>query len=97
MKKRMFLLMMVAIVTSQTVLCQAKGDVCAPLNQNRTLAEMGEFLMKDGVYFENLRASFAEAVSFSIDSTISSDKEGVMYILRNTVFIDQDFVIPGHY
>jgi hypothetical protein len=97
MKKVMFFMVMIMIMISHTVLSQIKGDVCAPLNQKRTLAEMGEFLMRDGVYFENLRASYAEAVSFSIDSTVSSDKEGILWILRNTIFIDQDFIVPSQY
>lgn len=73
----------------------AQGQSCAPYNQNRTLSEMKEILMRDGTYYDNLRIKYAEAINYNIGkNVISSDKEGIRILLENTDFIDSTFVRP---
>ena len=95
--KNVRFLFFVVLVGLQNVLAQ-KGEPCATPNQNRTLQEVGEILMKDGVYYDSLRKAYAEAVNYNIGrGIITSDKKGMLMLLRGSKLMDQSFIVPSEF
>lgn len=95
MKNRILLLSLVLIALNSS---GQTAQPCAILDQNRDISGMRQILMRDGVYYENLRASYAEAINCSVGKRIfSSSKSDMEEILDNTILVDQDFVVPSEY
>jgi hypothetical protein len=74
------------------------GQPCAKLDQQRGITGMQEILNQDGEYAKNLRTAYADAINTGIgERLVGNTKDWMIYILKNTVFVDASFVVPSDY
>ena len=91
-------LVILILINSWLVLNGQTGRPCAPYDQNRDISGMRSILMTDGVFYQNLRAAYAEAINYSVGKdVVTTSKYGMETILENTVLLDVNFVIPSDY
>jgi hypothetical protein len=92
MKKN--LVMFLILISSWLVSKGQTGRPCAEYDQNRDIEGMREILMNDS----SLRASYAEAINYSVGKKIVTGRKYDMeYVIRNTVLLDVNFVITSDY
>lgn len=96
MRKLVFFLLLLApgliTINAQTAL------PCAEYDQNRDISGMGEILMRDGIFYNNLRAAYAEAINYGMGkNVVTASKDGMEFVLKNTVLMDVNFVVPSDY
>ena len=95
--KKLVILLLLTLLGWLTVNGQT-GRPCAEYDQNRDISGMKEILMKDGIFYTNLRASYAEAINYGIGkNVVTTSKYGMEYVLENTILLDVNFIVPDDY
>ena len=99
MKKLVAFLFFLVFITTETVIGQKiTGRPCADPDQFRDISGMREIILKDGIYYDNLRRSYAEAINYGIGkNVVSSSKDGIEYVLENTKMLDANFIVASDY
>lgn len=98
MKIKKIILIVALILGSQIIIFAQTGHSCAPFDQKRNISGMKEILERDGIYYDNLRLSYADAVNTAVgENIIQPTKEGMDYVLSNTKFLDETFIVPSDY
>lgn len=96
MKKLAMILVILAIAGIQVVV-GSNYEPCAPYNQSRNLSDVKKILQKDGVYYENLRAAYAQVYNSLTGRNIPATKSGMETMLQRTVLIEKSFVKPEQF
>jgi hypothetical protein len=78
-------------------LAAEKREPCAILDQNRTLSQVREILMKDGLFYDQLRVAYADVYNRLTGKNIPATKNGMEMMLQKTVLVHKSFVVPSEY
>lgn len=96
--KKVILFVILIIGYCSVSIGQTTGRPCAEYDNYRDILDMKQILMSDGNYYQCLRNAYAEAINRGVGkNVVTSTKEGMNYILDNTVLVDVDFVVPSDY
>ena len=92
MKKLAMILVVLMIVGIQAAF--GNYEPCAPYQQSRTISQIEEILKRDGLYYDNLRAVYAEVYNALTGKNIQATKNGMEEMLQKTILIEKSFVKP---
>jgi len=95
MRKLAAILVVLMIVGIQTAF--GNYEPCAPYQQSRGMSQIEEILKRDGAYYNNLRAVYAEVYNNLTGKNIPATKDGMEKMLQKTILIEKSFVKPDQF